>query len=192
MIFDKAVQLLHNHKLRNRLRKIPDLLLGHRPDHAQLQNRVCIAERLLHILIAGGGGDNTHGLIASVLDPVDLGRLRPCGQRPRALLHQRMFFLRICRHHNIFRGILLILLRLRHDPLPRLHNALGMADAGAHLHQHRRVKLLGKLIGKLRKSERLRRIGRLQHGNLRRPRIMSGILLVLGTVHPGVVRHAND
>ena len=102
-----------------------------------------------------------------------------------------MTLLGVGRHHNVFTRVLLIFFLRRKHPFPRLHHALRMADTGAHLKQHRRIEFFRKLIGKFRKGKRLRGIGRLQHGNLGRLRIMSGILFVLGTVHAGIIRHAD-
>ena len=192
MCFDKTIQFFHNHKLVDGSRKIFNLLLRHRPDHSQLQNRICISKCLLHILITSGRSNDAVRLIASFFNPIDIRRLSPGRQRFRACLHLRMAFLRIARHHNIFSRIFFIFFLLRKHPLSRLYDTLRMTDTSTHLHKNCRIIFFGKLIGKLYKGKRLRRIGRLQHRNFGRLRIMSGILFILGTVHTGIICHTDQ
>ena len=66
-----------------------------------------------------------------------------------------------------------------------------MGDAGAQPQQNGRVILLGQTEGSLGEVIALLGVGRLQHGNLGGDGMMAGILLVLGGVHAGIVRHAD-
>ncbi len=171
--FDKAIQLLHHHKFLDHSRKVFDLLLRHGPDHTQFQYRVGVSKCFFHILVTGGRSDDTTGFVAAFLDPVDLSRFRPCRQRFRARLHLRVTFLGIGRHHDVFPGIFLIFSLCRQHPLSCLHHTLRMTDASTHLKQHCRIVCFRQLISQLRKADRFRRIRWLQHGNLRRLRVMS-------------------
>ena len=98
----------------------------------------------------------------------------------------------VTRHHDVLLGVFHIGLLGRLLPGAGLHQALGVGDPGAHLQQHRGVKLLGNGIGQLGKGQGFLRICRLQHGKLGGHGIVAGILLVLGAVHPRVVRYADD
>ena len=67
-----------------------------------------------------------------------------------------------------------------------------MGHPGAHLEKHRAVEGLGNLIGPHGEGPALGAVGGFQHGELGGAGIVPGVLLVLGGVHPGVVRHADD
>ena len=67
-----------------------------------------------------------------------------------------------------------------------------MGDAGAHFQQNGGVVLLGELIRELCEAERFLRVGRLEHGDLSRDRIVAAVLLILRAVHAGIVRNADD
>ena len=67
-----------------------------------------------------------------------------------------------------------------------------MGDPGGQPQQHRRVESLGQLIPQLGESQTFGGIAGLQHGHLGGDGVMAGILLVLGGMHPGIVRHGAD
>ncbi len=192
MVFNKWVELFHYDQLFHRRGEIQDLLFGQRPDHAQLQDRVAVPKDFLHILVAGGGGDDADGVIRPFLGAVE-GRLFGEGdQLARAFLDDGVALDGVARHHNVLGDVLFIGLEGGHHPLPRFHQGLGMGDPGAHLDKDRGVETFGHLVGFLDELKGLGRIGRLQHGQLGRLGIVAGILLVLGGVHARVVRHGDD
>ena len=118
--------------------------------------------------------------------------LRERGQFSGALLHDRMSADGVSGHHHILRDVFFIFLRFRHNPLAGVHDTLGVGHTRAHLHDKGGVKFLGKLKSPFYEMVRLSGIRRLQHRNLCRDGVMTGILLILGGVHPRVVRHADD
>ena len=131
-------------------------------------------------------------MIEAVLHAVHIRRLRPRLQRERALLDDGVPRLGTGGHHDKFGDVLLIGDGRARLPVGGLNDALGMRHAGTHLEKHRGIELLGKLVAELRERQRLRRVGRLEHRELRRDGIVAGILLVLGRVHPRIIRHADD
>ena len=192
IVFDEAVQLLHHHQQVHGSGKLGNLPLRQGPDHAQLQDGVCIAAGLLHVLIASGGGDDAHFAVLSGLHPVDGGGLRPFGDLPQALLHNGMAALGVAGHHDVLGSIFLVGLPGRRYPLTGLHDALGVGHAGTHLHDNRGVKILRQIIGQFCKFQRLGGVAGLQHGELGGPGVVAGVLLVLGGVHSRVVGHGDN
>ena len=67
-----------------------------------------------------------------------------------------------------------------------------MCHAGAHLHDHGCIVLLGKVVRDLDKFECLSGIRRLKHRYLGCDGMMSGILLILGGMHACVIGHTDD
>ena len=67
-----------------------------------------------------------------------------------------------------------------------------MGDAGGQSNDDRRVEFLGYVVGQLGELKALGRIGRFQHRKLGADGVMTGILLVLGGVHPRVIGHGDD
>ena len=174
-----AVKLLDDDHRINGGREVSDELYRKRIDQTQLQHRVFVCANFLHIVVACGGGDDSDLSVRTFLDSVDRGGFGPFGQIRGPLFHDRVALFRHARHHDVLCDVLLI--GLDRDILPgrKLHDALAVGDACAHLHQDRRVELLGKLVGQLGESQGLGGIRRLQHGQLGRNCVVSGILLVL-------------
>ena len=187
----EVVQLLDHDEPVDRGGELAQQPHGQRPDEAQLQNRGLRAAGLLHILVAGARGDDAE--LAGALFPAVAGRaLGPGGERREPLLHDRVAQLGVARHHDVFLRILFINL-LRHLDAPgERHDALRVGHARAHLQQHRRVELLGEGIGELGEFQRLLRVGRLEHRQLRGLGVVPGVLLVLRGVHARVVGDADD
>ena len=189
---NEAVQLLHHRQGVHRGGEVQDQLLRQGPDHAQLQHRISVHADLLHVLVGGGGGDDAQLVVSALLHPVHRGGLRPLHQAAGALLHHRVAALGVAGHHDVLGPVLLVGLLGNVRPLPGVHHGLGVADPGAHLQQHRRVELLGELIGQLGELQGLGGVAGLQHGELGGHGVVAGVLLVLGRVHPRVVGHADD
>ena len=186
------VQLLHDDDLLHALCKRAELFDRQRMDHAELQNGVSAAADLLDVLVARRGCDKTNGVVGAVLHAVHVRRLCPRLQRERALLDDGVPRPGAGGHHNEFGDVLLIGDGRVFLPVGGLNDALRMRHAGTHLEKHGGIELLGKLVAELRERQRLRRVGRFEHRQLRRDGIVAGILLVLGRVHPRVVRHADE
>ena len=192
VLLNEAIQLLHHHQLFHAGGKVANLPLRQGPGHAQLQHGIPVAAGFLHVLVAGGRGDNADLMVGPLLQAVDRRGFRPGDKVGGALLHQGMAALGVARHHDILGAVLLIGLFRRHDPLAGLHHALGVGNPGAHFQQHWRIELLGKLIGQLGEGQAFGGIRGLQHGNLGSFGVMAGILLVLGRMHARVVGHADN
>ena len=62
-----------------------------------------------------------------------------------------------------------------------------MCNPRAHLEQDGRIELFRNLIRQAREFQRLLRVGRLEHRNLGGNRMMTGILFILGRMHPRVI-----
>ena len=95
-------------------------------------------------------------------------------------------------HHDVLGRILDVGLLGDLHSSGRLHDALRMGHTGTHFQQDRGVKLLGDLVGQLGKGQSLRRVRRLQHGQLSGLGIIAGILLVLRAVHTRVIGNADN
>ncbi len=191
IILYNRIQLFYDKQLVHALRQLANQLLRKRIDHTELQNADRISEDLLHILIARRGCNNSQ-LPASPLNPVKRTIVRIFRQTADAFLHDRMTTDCITRCHYVFCDILHIRESLRQAALTGLYNALGMCYPRAHLDDNRRIKFFGKHIRLLRKFICLARVRRLQHRQLRRNRIVAGILFVLRGMHTRVICHTND
>ena len=190
-VFHDGVQFLNNHKLLDLGGKVADELLGQGMDHAQLEHGYAVPEHFLYILVGGGGGDDAH-VSAAHLHPVQGGGLSVLGKFCHTLLHEGVAADGVAGHHDVLGDVLLIGLGGDFLTGSGLHHGLGVGHAGAHLQQHRTVKLLGDLISGLGEGQSLGRVGGLQHGQLGSHGIVPGVLLVLGGVHAGVVGHGDD
>ena len=188
MGLDEVVQLLHHIDLLALGGKVPDKLFGKGPHQAQLQIVDRVPHGLFHILVGGARGDDAD-LGAVVLDPVQRGGLRVSHQRAGAGLHLLVLGPGKGGQHDVFGGVLFILLQGQLFPLPILHNGAGMGDAGGQPQDDRGVELLGELVGQLGKVPAFLGVGGLHHGDLGGPGIVAGVLLVLGGVHAGVIGH---
>ena len=102
-----------------------------------------------------------------------------------------MTALGIAGHHDVLLRILFVGL-LDLDALVRFHNALAVGNAGAHLEQNRRIKLLGEFVSQLGESQRFAGVARLEHRDLGSAGVVAGVLLVLAGMHAGVICHADD
>ena len=99
---------------------------------------------------------------------------------------------RVGRRHQELLRILLVGLSLSFCPLALLHHTLRVGDSRAHLDDDWSVILFGELVGCSCIRQRLRRIARLQHGQLGCYGVMAGILLILGRMHSRVIRDDYD
>ena len=93
-------------------------------------------------------------------------------------------------HHDPLRVLVILFFR---DLLPRsrLHDALGVGDAGTHPQEDGGVVFLRQPEGPFREFQGLLGIRGLQHGDLGGDGVVPGVLLVLGGEHPRVVGHAD-
>ena len=189
MILNDRIKLLDDHQLLYFRGKVTDQLLRQRIRHAELQDAHGIPEDFLDILIRSGSRDDAE-LCAAHFHAVHGRCLGIFRKLRRSFFHERMSFDGVAGHHDILCDILFIGL-YRNIPFPGLDDRLGMRHAGAHLDHDRRIELFGKFIGKLCKFQRFFGIRRLQHGHLRGDRVMTGILFILGGMHPCIIRHAD-
>ena len=108
MAFNKAVQLFNHHDAIYGRGKILELLIGQRPDHAELQNADIVLADLADILIAGAGGDDAELSIRSLFPTVEIGSFGIFGNGSQPRFHNGMALFGKTGHHNIFRRIFFI------------------------------------------------------------------------------------
>ena len=95
----------------------------------------------------------------------------------------------IARRHHIFARVLLIRPQRNFRALALIHRILRVRHARARPKQHRRVELFGNFKRSEREIAAFGTVGRLQHRQLRRARVMARVLLVLRGMHRRIVRH---
>ena len=130
--------------------------------------------------------------IVVVLDAVDAARLRPRAQRFGARLHVDVARLRHRGHHHVLGHVADIRQVFARLPLACNDDRARVRNAGGEPQQHRRVKPFAQLVGLHRVAETFGRVGRLEHRHLGGDGVMARVLLVLGGMHPRVVRDGAD
>ena len=146
--------------------KVADYLFGQRIETAYLEIRRFIAESLFGILIGNAAGDyaDFFVVIFNLVDSeVNRFTVAPGFESLCSLFNYDMLLLRHSGHHDIFLRILDIPLESVVDSLPYLNKAAGMRDSRSESDYNRGVVTLGDIICKLRESETLLRIRRLEH-----------------------------
>ena len=147
-------------------RKVTDYLFGQRIEAAYLEIRRFIAESLFGILVGNSASDYADFLVVifNLVDAeVNSFAVAPGFESLCSLFNYDMLLLCHGGHHDIFLCVLDILLESVVDSLPYLNKAAGMRDSRSESDYNRSVVTLGDIICKLRESETLLRIRRLEH-----------------------------
>ena len=166
MIFYVRIKLFDNINFFAFCRKVADYLLGQRIETAYLEIRRFIAESLFGVLIGNAARDYADFLVVifNLVDSeVNSFAVAPSFESLCSLFNYDMLLLRHSGHHDIFLCVLDILLESVVDSLPYLNKAAGMGDSRSESDYNRGVVTLGDIICKLRESETLLRIRRLEH-----------------------------
>ena len=94
---------------------------------------------------------------------------------------------RRCGHHNVFLYLTAIFLVRNLGSVAELYDALGVCELCGCAENYGGIILLAELITKLYEVLCLLAISRLKNWNMRRTADHSGVLLVLGACHAGIV-----
>ena len=151
----------------------------------QLENR-CLRLDLLHVLIGNAGADHPDPPVA-FLDPVERTALGPLRQCVHASLHQLMPATRVAGHHHGLRYVSHKAGRSTLHPFAQFYDGLRVGQASGDTQQHRGVEALADLERGPRELLCLLGIAWLQHRDLRQPRVVPVVLLVLGAEHAGII-----
>ena len=140
MRFDDRIELLNHDQPLDLRREIFDQLDRQRIDQPEFQHARLVAEHLFDVLITRRRCDDPE-LRRAPLDPIERRGLRILDQLLRPRLDDRVTALRIARHHDVLRDVLLILLDVL-NAFARLDDRLRMSHARAHLYDDGRIELL--------------------------------------------------
>jgi hypothetical protein len=185
------VELLDDHHAGHPGGEFPDQPLGQRVRQPNFQDRR-LWERLLHVMVGDPGRHDPQRPVAP-LDPVPLEGLRVLLERTGPLLDHRVTAFGVHREHHPLGGVALEPRRERRaGRLPRTDDALGVGDPGGGPQEERGVEPLGELERQPRVFLGLGRVGRLEHRDLGRERVVAVVLLVLGGMQLGIVRRDDD
>ena len=187
--FDEGVQLLDDVEAVHLGGEGADALDGQRVDHADLEH-ACVGEGLAHVLIGGSGGDEADLRLAHLL-AVEIAGLGVLAKLLDVLFHHHVALDGHGGHGDVLLRVLDVGSQRRLHALRGLDKALRMGDARHGAQHHRGIVGLGKLKGALGKFQALGGVRRLQHRQFGGLGVVAGILLVLGGVDGGVVRHAD-
>ena len=192
LFFHHGLQLFENIELVYLGRKVLDELFRKRVAHAQLEDRR-VRAYFFDILVSDALSDEAdllavQGHIAHLYG-VERSSVRVFRQILHALFDDQVTLFCHTGHHDILLDISLVGLVLDLLAVAELHLALGMSQAGRCPYDDRRVKLLTDLIGVFDVILGFLGIRGFHAGDCRGAADHSGILLVLGTVQSGVIRH---
>ena len=138
-------------------------------------------------MLVGGTGAHHANSSALAHDAVELAGLDPFGKLLDALKLHLAARLGERRHHNPFRRVALIRLKLVLGTRTALDRSLRVGHAHGGADEERHVEALGKIEGMAGERQGLSGIGGIHHGNMSRRCIVMGVLLVLGGIHAGIV-----
>ena len=178
MRFDKIIQLLNHINGIAFVGKLFDQFNRQRINAAKLQVGNTVAQRFFRVLIGDAGGNHANGGII-VFHCINRSCFRPSRFRLKPLLYHHMAALSHGGHHHIFLRIFHIIFDAIVHTLCRFRQAARMGNARGKPQDHRRVKLLGELIGQFCIGQAFRRIRRLKHHCFGSLRVVAGILLIL-------------
>ena len=165
--------------------EIVERLLRKRPNDPELE-RARLGHRVAYILVGGAGADDAdfgtahlNRVVRAILDPFLQG-FGACGQHDATRFGE-------CGHHDPLRRVLLVGLHINRNALAGFDDRLRMARANRGAHHERCVETLGELVSIMGETVGFRGVRRLEHGNCRRVRIETRILLVLRREHARVI-----
>ena len=157
--------LFNNVHVFNGSGEFTNLLRRKRPRHAKLQN-VSLGQCLAHVLVGCTAANNADFALVA-LNAVEFARFSIFGHGDHTRIERHAARLGVCRHHDPLRGIFRIGLRLNLYALSQLNGAFRMGHAHCGTNHAQHIEALGHFESVLGERKRLRRIGGIEHGNMR-------------------------
>ncbi len=176
---EERVALLDHDAALDRPREGADLLERERVDRLQLEE-ARLRRRLARVARGDAGGHDPELPVGPRLH-VERRRLGPRGEARELLAELLVRGAGVGRDHHAARDVAPEGGRPRRERRPPRHDRLRVADAGRHPEDHRELPALRELERGEREVVGLLRVGRLEHRQPGRHRVVAVVLLVLAT-----------
>ena len=183
---DQRLDFLDHHHLIDHRGQFAALFERHRAGEAKFQHRG-VREGFLDVHVSRAGSDEADAPVGTFLNEVQRRNFSLGAQLDVALEHQRNTLAGIARHHDETPRFLLEARTVVGDTFADSDQRFHMIDPRRHAQDDRHLELLGKLERLLGHRIGLLRIGRLEHGDVRKAPPVARILLVLRRREANVV-----